>query len=188
MNDHPQQKKCNFLFLGRLGKRKGAYDLLEVLRDNKIYYQEKVKLFIGGDGEVEHVLKRIREYKLEEMVEYVGWVTGEKKIELLNNADVYVLPSYSEGLPISILEAMSYKLPIISTNIGGIPEVVFNAQNGYLITPGDQPALKRCIDKMLESSITRKKMGEKSYILSKKHFPNEIEKELITIYEGLVKK
>lgn len=180
-------KECNFLFLGRLGKRKGVYDLLEVLRDNKQHYQGKVILYLGGDGEVEQVQKYISEHELESMVKYVGWVTGEKKIELLNNADVYILPSYSEGLPISILEAMSYKLPIISTNVGGIPEVVFNDQNGYLITPGDHLALKTSIDKMVESNNIRISMGEESFTLSKKHFPIEIEKGLNSIYERLLK-
>ncbi|EIY61191.1 hypothetical protein HMPREF1071_03062 [Bacteroides salyersiae CL02T12C01] len=185
---HIPQKECNFLFLGRLGKRKGVYDLLEVLRDHKTYYKGRIKLFLGGDGEIEQVQKCIKEYGLEEIVKYIGWITGEKKIELLNKSDVYILPSYSEGLPISILEAMSYKLPIISTNVGGIPEVVFNDQNGYLITPGDQPALKICIDKVLISETLRKKMGENSYTLSQKHFPYEIEQKLTTIYTELLKK
>ena len=145
-------------------------------------------VYLGGDGDVEQVLTKIKEYGLDKIVEYVGWVTGNKKIKLLNNADVYILPSYSEGLPISILEAMSYKMPIIATNVGGIPEIVLNSQNGYLITPGDQQALKDSIDKMLLSDIRRKEMGEISYQLSKAHFPNEIEKNLNSIYEDLLNK
>lgn len=67
---------------------------------------------------------------------------------MLNGADVYVLPSYKEGLPISILEAMSYSLPVISTRVGGIPEIIMNGKNGLLINPGDKEALYESIIKL----------------------------------------
>lgn len=188
INNKRVQEYCSFLFMGQINKAKGIYDILEVLRDNKAEYSGKLKCLLGGIGEIEEVQKQIKKFELEDLVFCLGWVSGEKKQMLLAQSDVYLLPSYFEGLPISILEAMSYKLPIIATNVGGIPEIVLNSQNGLLITPGDQQALKESIDKMLLSDLRRKEMGEISYQLSKKHFPNEIEKRLILIYENLLNK
>ena len=126
------------LFLGLLGKNKGIYDLLECIRDHKVEFQGKLKLYIGGNGEIEHVKQLIKEYGIADIVIFEGWVSGDKKIELLNKSDAYILPSYKEGLPISILEAMSYGMPIISTPVGGIPEIVSNGENGYLVEPGNK--------------------------------------------------
>ena len=141
--DSPQINKIKssqfiLLFLGRIGNRKGIFDLLEVLAKNRLFYEGKLQLFFGGDGEVEKAKEYIKQNKLENIAFYQGWISGKNKIELLNRADAYVLPSYNEGLPVSILESMSYHLPIISTNVGGIPEIVKDGVNGFIIEPGNK--------------------------------------------------
>lgn len=147
------------LFLGRLGKRKGIYDLLDVME--KVCENHKnVKLYIGGDGEVEEVQKLIVEKKLENNVEYIGWTAGAKKDEYLRNCSFYVLPSYNEGMPMSVLEGMAYKNVTISTNVGGIPKVISNEENGIIIEPGDKDKLYEYILKLLEDRKLREKLSK----------------------------
>ena len=86
---------------------------------------------------------------MEHCVKFEGWVGGEKKIHLLNWADVYILPSFNEGLTISILEALSYNCPIISTPVGGIPEVV-TEDNGILVEPGNTKQIAEAIHNYVE--------------------------------------
>jgi glycosyltransferase involved in cell wall biosynthesis len=134
--------KFTFLFVGFFIESKGIKDLLEVsllVKNNNI---NDLKIQIAGKGELEGYIKQyVDEHELNAVVELVGWVSGKKKEELYRSADVFVLPSYKEGMPISILEAMSYGLPVLSTNIAGIPDIITNNQNGFMITPGDQKAL-----------------------------------------------
>ena len=157
---HKQQTSYfTLLFLGLLGKNKGIYDLLECIWDHKVEFQGKLKLYIGGNGEIEHVKQLIKEYGIADIVIFEGWVSGDKKIELLNKSDAYILPSYKEGLPISILEAMSYGMPIISTPVGGIPEIVSNGENGYLVEPGNKEDIYKAIISLLNDSDLRNRMG-----------------------------
>lgn len=177
---------CNLLFLGLLSRNKGIYDILEVLHKFYKDYKGKICLYIGGNGEITTVKELICKNQLNEIVKFMGWVSKERKCEVFSNSDIFVLPSYNEGLPISILEAMSYKLPIISTPVGGIPEVVENNVNGLLIEPGNQIELKAAIDKLLYNPELRKRMGEVSYKRSLLYFPENVEKQLEQVYRELL--
>lgn len=165
----------NILFLGRLGKRKGVYDILEVA-PKIISKHPNVKFIIAGDGEVDNVRTLCKEKGIEKNVKILGWTSGDDKIKLLNQATVYLLPSYNEGMPISILEAMSYKLPVVSTNIGGIPQLVREDIEGYLFNPGDLSELESILNKILSSEKLRKKLGGNSFEKVDKHF--NIEKNI----------
>ena len=178
--------KFVLLFMGRLGTRKGIYDLVDVLVKHKAEFNGKMQFLFGGDGEVEQIQTIIKENGLENIAQYQGWVNGEKKEKLLNLADAYILPSYNEGLPISILEAMSYGLPTISTKVGGIPEIIADGVNGYLITSGDKDAIYASIKKLLDNPELAKQMGAKSLERVKEHLPAYVEKQLHDLYESLV--
>ena len=184
---HKQQTGYfTLLFLGLLGKNKGIYDLLECIRDHKVEFQGKLKLYIGGNGEIEHVKQLIKEYGIADIVIFEGWVSGDKKIELLNKSDAYILPSYKEGLPISILEAMSYGMPIISTPVGGIPEIVSNGENGYLVEPGNKEDIYKAIMSLLNDADLRNRMGRISLSRVGEHLPEYVEKQLETLYNSLL--
>lgn len=184
---HKQQTGYfTLLFLGLLGKNKGIYDLLECIRDHKVEFQGKLKLYIGGNGEIEHVKQLIKEYGIADIVIFEGWVSGDKKIELLNKSDAYILPSYKEGLPISILEAMSYEMPIISTPVGGIPEIVSNGENGYLVEPGNKEDIYKAIMSLLNDADLRNRMGRISLSRVGEHLPEYVEKQLETLYDSLL--
>ena len=144
------------------------------------------KLLIGGDGEIEKVQQYIRDNKLDNVAEYIGWISGEEKTKLLNEVDVFVLPSYNEGLPISILEAMSYNLPIISTKVGGIPEILKNEYNGYLINPGDLIALENAISALINNPSKRKLQGKRSGEIVKSFLPEQVIRQLDYLYKELL--
>ena len=146
------------LFLGRLGKGKGTYDLLLAIR-MIIGRHPDIRLILGGDGEVEQTRQEINRLGIAQNVELLGWVSGAVKSELLQESGIYVLPSYSEGLPMSVLEAMAMGLVVISTQVGGIPEAVTDGKEGILILPGDVCALAEAIDGLLIHAETRQRMG-----------------------------
>ncbi|GGG28298.1 glycosyltransferase family 4 protein [Pontibacter amylolyticus] len=130
-----------FLFLGKLCKLKGVYDLLEAIDIlvNK-YNQGHLRFLIAGQGDTEQVRSIIDQKKLSTNVQLLGWINDKEKLEWLRQVDSVVLPSYVEALPMSIIEAMGAGKVIISTRVGGIPELV-KQDNGFLINPGDIDSL-----------------------------------------------
>ena len=191
--DIPQENHTNrnenviqFLFLGKKKKKKGVFDLVEVIEENKNSLLGKMKLIIGGNGETNRLEKIIKEKKLDEIIQYVGWVSGDKKIDLLNKSHYFILPSYIEAYPISILEAMSYHLPVIATNVGDIPEMLHDGIEGFLVEPGNKKQLFETIIKALNSNKTYNNMGENGYKICEKHFPINVKKELTQLYIDLL--
>lgn len=127
------------LFLGEIGRRKGCYDIPAVVA-NVVKDVPDVKFVLAGAGNTkdERTVKAlVEEYDVVEHVVFPGWVRGEKKDQFLRDADVFFLPSYNEGMPMSVLDAMGYGLPVVSTNVGGIPKIVHDCENGYCCEPGD---------------------------------------------------
>ena len=146
------------LFLGLVGTRKGVYDLLPAFKD-ALSQVPTLRLNIGGNGEVDHAQALALELNIADRVVFSGWVSGEEKMELLKMAQIYVLPSYNEGLPVSLLEAMNWQMPVISTRVGGIPELVREGVDGLLVDAGDRAALSSAIVKLALDADMRLKMG-----------------------------
>lgn len=140
-----------FLYLGVLVGRKGVLDLVEAV--NRIR-SESFKVIIGGVGNQEKLIKeKVKEYKLEDKFEFVGWVDGEKKEALLKSCQALILPSYNEGLPICILEAISYGMPVIATDVGDISAAVIDGKNGFLFAPGDVNEMSALMIKIINHSV-----------------------------------
>lgn len=148
----------NLTFLGLIGERKGVFDLVEVVR-RLISDGCGIKLFVGGNGEIKKLQKEIVKHNLSQHCSYLGWIGEEQKDQLLSQTDIFVLPSYGEGMPMSILEAMSYGIPIISTTVGGIPEMVLHQKCGILYSPGDIEALTEAIRFLVENTKVREAFG-----------------------------
>jgi len=176
-----------FLFLGLICKEKGIFDLVDVVVKNKDKYRGKIKLRIGGNGEVKILQDVIRENQIEDIIEFLGWITRDKKAGILNDASVYILPSYQEGLPISILESMSYAKPIIATRVGGIPEIVKDRENGLLIDPGNMAQIEQSLDYFIENPEIVLKYGALSEQMVQKFLPHSVLKELEVIYNSVLK-
>ena len=131
----PENRENIILFLGYIGKRKGVYDIPDVVK-NVIDKKPDVKFILCGNGEVEELRKVVKNNNLENYIELKGWINSRQKEDLLNRSKIYFLPSYNEGLPMSILEGMAYGLPVVTTNAGGISSVVSTGINGYVYEPG----------------------------------------------------
>lgn len=178
--------KVKFLFLGRISDRKGIYDLIEVVQKRKDYYLDRMELYVGGDGESDVLCGLVRENGLSEIVTYKGWIKGKEKDILLNDTDIFILPSYHEGLPVSILEAMSFSKPVISTKVGGIPEIVKNHVNGILINPGDQKELENAIDFFITKPWLIELYGKASLDIVREYFPQAVIPKIEKIYNSLL--
>ena len=176
--------RLHLLFLGEISKRKGAFDIVQAMSEWP-ELTDKVEIRIGGNGETERLKTAIKEAQLEHCVKFEGWVGGEKKIHLLNWADVYILPSFNEGLPISILEALSYNCPIISTPVGGIPEVV-TEDNGILVEPGNTKQIAEAIHNYVEHPEIVKSHGAISGEIVKLYYPEAVFSRLKDIYNKLL--
>jgi glycosyltransferase involved in cell wall biosynthesis len=151
--------QVNFLFLGRIGDRKGAFDLIEACAKLSTDSKQNLELIIAGDGDGEKARKMVETNDLSQQIKILDWVNEEERNQLLAKANVFVLPSYNEGLPMAILEAMSWELPIITTPVGGIPELVINLQNGLLIQPGDIQSLSAAIHSLIIDPNLRQQLG-----------------------------
>lgn len=180
------ENKVKLLYLGIIGQRKGVYDLLKVLNSDKERYVEALELHIGGNQEEEKIKATIKDYGVGDFVTFEGFVKGENKINDLNWADIFILPSYNEGLPIAILEAMSYGMPIISTNVGGIPVVVRTGENGQLIEPGNLEQIKSAIDHYLIHRDDIAKHGEGSKLMVKPFLPETVFETVNELYYKLL--
>jgi len=176
------------LFLGALIQRKGVINLLQAIKSLCDEEINNFKLLIAGSGEEENKLREfVKINKMEERVDFLGWITNEQKPELLKKSDILVLPSYNEGLPISILEAMSYGLPIVSTNVGSIAEAVSN--NGFLVNPGDVDGLARSLKLLICNDEVFIRQSKNSRKIAEEKFSEEIFfKKVEKIYRKLGQK
>ena len=149
------------IFLGEVSKRKGIYDLLESIKH--VLPKDGFKLFIYGKDKVGGVDALIKRMGLENLVIYGGYLREKEKKRCFKDVALSVLPSYNEGLPVTILETMSFGIPNISTMVAAIPEVIVNNQNGMLVKPGDVRSLACAIDYMITNPEERVKMSKKAY-------------------------
>lgn len=180
-----QDNKFHLLFLGLVDKQKGIFDLLDVLYEHINEFQGKVMLHIGGNGQIEELKNQIEQYKIDELVAYEGFVSGEKKTDLLLGCDAFILPSYVEGLPVSILEAMSYGKPILATPVGGIPEIVKQYENGILFQPGDREEIYKTLKTLVTDSKLRENMGRESKRKAESYLPQNVTSSLMEVYKNL---
>lgn len=180
-----------FLFLGVLVKRKGVIDLLEAintLKNEAVLQEGKAVFNIGGTGECEAVLREyVSRNELNTYVNFLGWVAGEEKVKQLQSNQVLVLPSYDEGLPIAILEAISFGMPVVATNVGSVAEAVHDGENGFLYEAGDVNALSEALRNMIVSADLRKNMAIASRTLAEECFSDEkYFDQLRNIYSQLI--
>lgn len=185
---NPYNKEATgVLFLGRLGQRKGVYDLLNVIKKIDNIIDDKIKFYFCGDGDINNIKEKIKILNIEHRIEYIGWINEKEKKSLYPKIMINVLPSYNEGLPMSILETMAYGIPNISTNIASIPEVIQNGKNGFLIKPGDVETLSSTIIELWSKPELRMEFSIQAYelIRSKFSIDNSIER-LKMLYSDLL--
>lgn len=174
------------LFLGNIVEAKGIFDLLEVFAENRERWKGRVKLTIGGNGDNDRMIDFINSRRLGELVDFAGWVDGEQKERLFAENHVLILPSYIECLPMTIIEAMGRGMAVISTPVGGIPEMVLPGENGILFKPGDLKAMSAAIDCYLLNDELIRRHGDAGLRLAPKFYPEKIKETLLEIYSTIL--
>ena len=145
--------------LSALIERKGIHILIEAVHILKLKGIIEFEVRVGGEGSERIFLEGlINKYKLENRFALLGY-TDRK--QLLGCGDIFILPTYSEGLPLALLEAGLFKLPVIASAVDGIPEVVQNEENGILVSPGNSVELSIAIERLLKDKQLREDLGER---------------------------
>lgn len=181
------QVPISILYLNHVTVKKGIFDIVELFRKNKESFKGIFKLNVAGSGiELEKFHSLVKEHELEDLIEYKGWVSGHQKDDLVRDCNLFILTSYYEGLPMSILESMAFGKPIISTNVGGIPQIVKPQQNGWLIKPGDVDALEAIFLQIKNDPAVLERYGDASLNIVQDFSAARVVQHLNSIYKGLL--
>jgi glycosyltransferase involved in cell wall biosynthesis len=174
------------LFAGTLTPRKGYMDLIDAFA--KIAETMKPwTLVFAGNGELKKARERIHSLSLDGRVILKGWVSGTIKEQLFKYASIFCLPSYAEGFPIAVLEAWSYGLPVITTPVGGIPDIAVDRINSLLVEPGNVNQLSTSIMELMYNGSLRKELKRNSTDLIKQNFDlNIISGQIAEFYRNLI--
>lgn len=185
LSDPLSEEPGRILFLGRMGKNKGVFELLTAVSVLKSALPE-IKLVLGGDGDVNAVQSAVDDLHIGNWVQICGWIgTGEKAQEFAR-ASVFALPSYDEGLPMAMLEAMSSGKAIVVTTVGGIPEAIQDGVNGLLIPPRDSGALAAALNRVLTDPLLRHTLATNARKTIEERFSTDVVTEkLATLYNEL---
>jgi glycosyltransferase involved in cell wall biosynthesis len=177
--------QLNLLFLGEIGNRKGIFDLLPViatLRKKGL----NIRLRCAGNGQVERLQVALKELALEEAVDFIGWINYDQKIREFAAADAFILPSHYEGQPMAILEAMMAGLLVISTTAGGIPDTIVNEREGLLVSPGDQNAMQRVLERVYtDLHCADELVANAKRRIENENSPQSVLAKLIDIYKDI---
>lgn len=177
-----------FLFLGRLGKRKGSYDLVDAVECIIHKYSEcNLKVILAGAGEVQETIDYIKNKRLDNYFSLTGWVDGDKKQELLLKSDVLVLPSYFESFGLSLIEGMSYSLPVIGTTSGSIPQVVNAGKDGFLVEAGNIEQLAEKMKWFIDNPAQAQAMGHcgRMHVISE-YSEKTFDEKMNEVYTALI--
>jgi glycosyltransferase involved in cell wall biosynthesis len=180
------EKEIKFLFLARMVKEKGIYITIDAFKEfiNK-FPQRRSSLIIAGDGPELRAAKFYVEEKGISNIKFLGKVSGENKMKVLLESHVMIFPSFTEGLPNSILEGMLYGMPIISRATGGIPEIVKNNINGYLTESYDPLIFADFLFNLASDCSLFKTISETNHQIALQQFTSEKVKErILKIFEA----
>ena len=173
----------HLLFLSNLIPSKGVYVLLDACKILKEKGYKFVCNFVGGESKEitkEIFEKAVDERGLNEIVYYKGPKYGDEKNDFFANSDIFVQPTFEDCFPLTLLEAMQYKLPIVSTDEGAVPDMVKNEVNGFVCKRKDACSTAGAIEKLLKDSGLRTQMGNNEHKLFKENFTLSVFNKNIT--------
>lgn len=180
------KKQNHILFSGTLYEGKGYLDLVKAFAKIAPHYPDW-KVVLAGNGEEEKARRTARDLGIENQVELLGWVNGEAKHRAFCEAKALCLPSYAEGFPMAVLDAWAYGLPVVTTPVGGVPDVAVDGENMLLFNPGDINTLAGKLDWIMRDEALREKLAAASTKLAAEEFNlNTITQQIGEIYESLM--
>lgn len=169
-------------FMGAIVANKGIFDVIACLIKYKSYFEGKIHFYIAGLGEHDRLQDLIKDNELDGFVHYIGWIDEDKKRTLLSRTDIYIQPSCFESLGISIIEAMSYGVPAIASNVGGIPDIIEDGVDGILFQPNDFEQFVGALKRLIEDEELNRILGTKAREKSLKFSINNFRDKLVDIY------
>ena len=167
--------------VGELNKNKNQKTIIKALaqiKDPAIHY-----LLCGKGNQLESLKKQVIAEGLEKQIHFLGYRMDV--LDICRQADVYVMPSYREGLPVASLEAMYCGLPLLTSNIRGLVDVMENGSSGYMYSPDDYKGFADGICELKKNTVLRKKMGQRNQEFVKKYSIEETKKEILGIINSL---
>ncbi len=180
------KKKNQILYLGLINENKGCFDIPQIVK----MVAERIndfKFVLGGVGEIDSVKSQLKYLKVSHLVDFPGWVCDDEKARYLNESKIFFLPSYTEAMPMSILEAIGHGAVVVSTNVGGIPNVITTGVNGMLCKPGDINGFVEALILLLNNNELRKDYAEKAFDVAKLKFTKEIHLEkILSLYRKIL--
>lgn len=183
--DLSAKREKNILFAATLYKEKGYLDLIEAFGKIATKHPEW-KLLLAGNGNQEEGIALAEKYNVAERVKFLGWVRGEDKDKVFRTSSLFCLPSYAEGFPMAVLDAWAYGLPVVTTPVGGIPDIVVDGENGLLFNPGDVNALAEKLETLIKDTKLRNKLSEEARLLADTTFNvATIAQQLDEIYKSI---
>lgn len=176
------ESPINILSMARLVSGKGFDILVEAMKALPVHFN----LVIAGDGNQRHSLEMLaKERGVANRINFAGWVSGSDKVKLLNDADIFCLPSTYDAFPMSMVEAMAYGLPVVAVRWGGIPDMVSDGYSGFLTRRTDPDEIAEAI-MLLQDIETRQLMGRqaKTWVLDISS-PEFVAQQLIMLFDGV---
>jgi glycosyltransferase involved in cell wall biosynthesis len=190
LSDAHIKTPCKVLYLGYLGKSKGSFDLLDTAADIHSQGMDMIFDLVGGalvPEELERLREKITASKMEDYVRLHSLSYGNDKLNFLLDADVFVYPSYYEGMPMAVLEAMACGLPVVASRVGGLPDLIQDGVNGFLVEPGKPEQLASALCRIAKNHELRASMGKAGYQIACKQY--DIEQhvtQLVGIYNKVL--
>ena len=185
----PADRPLTVIFLNRIVAEKGVLELVEAMAELG-HSGKAVRCRIYGPESpiCDQLRQRISAEGLTDRIELAGAVWDRQKEEAFLSADIYILASYVEGMPISLLEAMSYGLPCVVTPVGGVPSVIADEVNGLLVPVKDSQSLARAILRLTEDAALRRRLGSRARETIVARFNWEISaQKIIALYNDVLR-
>ena len=165
--------KLKVLFVGWLDRSKGVMDTLAAIQNTNVLDHVLIE-FVGEGNVSEEARNLVKDRNLGDSAKFAGWLHGEELLKAYQKADVFILPSWMEGLPNAMIEAMSAGLCVIVSSVGNVPSTIRNLENGILIPPQSPSVIVETLVSLLENNQARIEMGKKAHIFASQNFSTEI--------------
>lgn len=179
-------KPHSILYAGTVNARKGYEDMIKAFARIAKKYPDWMIVF-AGNGEIEQGMALATDLGISSQTLFLGWIAGEDKERAFREATVFCLPSYAEGFPMAVLDAWTYGLPVITTPVGGIPDIAQNGKNMLLFSPGDVEGLAVQMERMISDRDLRENIAEESRYLAQTTFNVvTIDRQIEQLYEELL--
>lgn len=178
-------KQNIILYAGTINARKGYKDMIKAFAQIASQFPDW-RIVFAGNGEIENGKKLAKELGIEQQTTFLGWLNGKDKDKAFKEASIFCLPSYAEGFPMAVLDAWAYGLPVITTPVGGIPDIAKDGKNMLLFPPGDCTKLAIQMERMIKNKDLKSNIINESITLARNNFNiNTINNQIEELYRNI---